>query len=401
MTRLAWLLAFVGLVGILGGPQALVTLVLFVLILGGLVLVHEVGHFWAARRVGVRVLEFGIGIPPRAKVLANRGETLYTLNWLPIGGFVRLEGEADDPALVGHVTTDRTGRLTDVRRDEGSFSAKALPAKAFILVAGVAMNFLVALLLITGITLAGDPTVGIRISQVQPDSPAQRAGLVAGDVIERVNEEAYSWPPFTSVTVLDALRARPDQTVTLSIRHADGSVSAIKATIRSAADIAAGKGALGITIAPGALVVTADGIGHSPSDALSLGWSRTVEASQLIVSGVADLFRNLITSPTTPPGAAGPVGIAVQIGDVFFTLGPVFTLYLVGLLSANLAVVNILPLPPFDGGRLAVIIVKRIAGPRLGPRAERLTLAAGLTFVFLFFVWLTAFDVLRLFGVSP
>ncbi len=383
MNRLGWLLGFVAVVGVLGGWQALVTLLLFLLILGVLVLVHELGHFIAARATGVRVLEFGIGFPPRARVLANRGDTVYTLNWLPIGGFVKLAGEdggdADDPR---------------------SFSAKSTLTKVFILVAGVAMNLVLALVLMLGMALAGDPTIGIGVANVQPDSPAARAGLVVGDVVERVNGEAYSAPPFTELTVLDALRAHPDETVILTVRHSDGSTAEIPATIRSAADIAAGKGALGITRGPA--VVTPGGIRHSPLEAVSLGWSRTVQATQLIVGGVADLFGSLVTNPTEPPpGASGPVGIAVQIGDVFFNLGPLFTLYLVALLSANLAVVNILPLPPLDGGRLVVILLKRFAGPRLSVRAERLTYVVGATFLFAFFIWLTAFDILRQVGGTP
>jgi regulator of sigma E protease len=384
MNRLALLALFVLLVGAFWGWQAVVTLLLFVVILGVLVLVHELGHFVAARLAGVRVLEFGIGFPPRARILANRGETLYTLNWLPIGGFVKLAGEdggdADDPR---------------------SFSAKGTPTKIFILVAGVAMNFVLAFVLLVAVAVVGDPTIGIRISSIQPDSPAQHAGLVQGDVVERLDGQAYSWPPFTSMTLLDALRSHPDEAVILTVRRADGTSTDLQATIRSKADIDAGKGALGITIEPGDLVVTADGIHHDPLGAVSLGWTRTVQATQLIVGGVGDLFRNLVTNPTTPPGAAGPVGIAVQIGDVFFTLGPIFTLYLVALLSANLGVVNILPLPPLDGGRLVVVLVKRFAGPRLSVRAEQLTYVVGATFLFAFFIWLTAFDILRQVGGSP
>jgi regulator of sigma E protease len=366
--------------------QTVFTIALFVFVLGVLVLVHELGHFVAARLRNVRVLEFGIGFPPRARVLANRGETLYTLNWLPIGGFVKLAGEdgtdADDPR---------------------SFSAQGTPTKVFILVAGVAMNFALAVLLLIGIALAGDPTIGIRISTIQPGSPAERAGLVVGDVIEAVNGQHYSTPPFTDMTVLDALRAHPSETVTLAIRHADGSTADVQATIRSAADIAANKGALGITRGPGDIVVTAGGISHSPAEAISLGWSRTVDAAAVVAGGVTDLFRALLTNPTTPPpaGTAGPVGIAVQLGDVFFNLGPYFTLYVIAVLSANLAVVNILPLPPLDGGRLLVILIKRFAGPRVSLRAERLTYAVGFTFLFAFFIWLTAFDILRGTGAIP
>src|SRR4029453_7821563 len=140
-----------------------ITVVLFLLILGGLVLVHEFGHFAVARLARVRVLEFGIGFPPRAKVLRSKGETLYTLNWLPIGGFVKLEGEdgtdADDPR---------------------SFSAQRYPTKMLILVAGVAMKILLAFVIFTGIAWLASPYVGLKFFEVQPNSPAATAGLQPG-----------------------------------------------------------------------------------------------------------------------------------------------------------------------------------------------------------------------------
>jgi len=135
--------------------QSIITIVLFILILGLLVIIHELGHFFTARAFRVRVLEFGIGFPPRAKVLASGGETVYTLNWLPIGGFVKLEGEdGTDPD------------------DPRSFSHQGLPRKLTILIAGVAMNVALAFVIFTGIAWLASPLVGVKFFEVQPDSPA-------------------------------------------------------------------------------------------------------------------------------------------------------------------------------------------------------------------------------------
>ena len=123
--------------------------------------------------------------------------------------------------------------------------------------------------------------------------------------------------------------------------------------------------------------------------------SRTVDALGLIVGGLGQLGDSIVNRPTEPPPVAGPVGIATQIGDIFWQLGPVITLYVAGILSANLAVVNILPFPPLDGGRMLVITLKRIFGERISLRAERLTYVVGFVFLFAFLIWITGFDIAR------
>src|SRR6185369_9395916 len=152
----------------------LVAIVLFVIVLGGIVLIHELGHYLTARALNVRVLEFGIGFPPRAKVLRSKGETLWTLNWLPIGGFVRLEGEdgeaADDPR---------------------SFAAQPLRSRLAILVAGVAMNIILAFAIFFLIALLATPVLGVKIGVIEADSPAASAGLVPGDEIYTVNGQQF------------------------------------------------------------------------------------------------------------------------------------------------------------------------------------------------------------------
>ncbi len=354
--------------------QSIITIVLFIAILGILVVIHEIGHFVTARLANVRVLEFGIGFPPRAKVLRDRGETVYTLNWLPIGGFVKLEGEDGDAA-----------------DDPRSFSVQPWWKKMVILVAGVAMNILLAFVIFTGIALSGDPTIGIRIGTVQPDSPAAAAGLVPGDAIVSIDGAYYS--AFEGESLLVALQDKAGQTVEVGIQHADGTVTTVTTTLRDAEAIAAGQGALGVAgLTPMTTGVT---IPHDPLEAIGIGWERTVDALGLIWRGLGELVSSVVTDPTQPPPVAGPVGIATQIGDVFWQLGPVITLYVAGILSANLAVVNILPFPPLDGGRMLMITLKRLFGARISLRAEQLTYMVGFVFLFAFLIWVTGFDIVR------
>ena len=147
-----------------GFVQSVITIVLFILILGVLVVIHELGHFVTARLAGVRVLEFGIGFPPRAKVLRSKGETMYTLNWLPLGGFVKLEGEdgdaADDPARV--LVEAAAGAPLDPRRRRADERAAGLRRSS------------------PGSRCYGDPTIGFQVGTVQPGSPAEAAGVQSG-----------------------------------------------------------------------------------------------------------------------------------------------------------------------------------------------------------------------------
>jgi regulator of sigma E protease len=358
--------------------QSAVTIVLFFVILGGLVLVHEVGHFVTARLANVRVLEFGIGFPPRAKVLRGSGETLYTLNWLPIGGFVKLEGEDGEEGGA-------------VAADPRSFVRARLPVKLVILVAGVAMNLVVAFVIFTAIAIRGDPALGIRFDGVSAGSPAEAAGLVPGDTIVSVDGRRYS--ALDGPNAIDDLRANAGRTVTIGILHADGRTEDVTVALRVPAN--AEQGALGIEKLSGR---TAGDIHYPPGEAIGLGAQRTVGAFGLILGGLADLGRSIVTDPTTAPPAAGPVGIAVQIGDVLWGLGPLYVLYLTGLLSANLALVNILPFPPLDGGRMVVIVLKSLVGERISLRAERLTYFVGFVALFTFLIWITYFDIARQIG---
>jgi regulator of sigma E protease len=360
-----------------GFAQSLITIVLFVLILGVLVIIHELGHFVTARLARVRVLEFGIGFPPRARVLRNRGQTLYTLNWLPIGGFVKLEGEDGNDAA-----------------DPQSFAAQRLSTKLLILVAGVAMNIVLSFAIFTGIALGGDPTIGFRVGTVQPDSPAAGAGLQSGDVVASVDHRY--WGAFESSSLLEYLRASAGKTVLLGIERADGSRSDVTVTLRSQAQIDQDHGALGIERP--AATTTSQSIHYALGVAIGVGAQRTVDALGLIVNGLGQLGDSIVNRPTEAPPVAGPVGIATQIGDVFWQLGPIITLYVAGILSANLAVVNILPFPPLDGGRMLVITLKRLFGERISLRAERMTYVVGFVFLFAFLIWITGFDIVRSLG---
>jgi regulator of sigma E protease len=401
--------------------QSVVTVLLFILILGALVLIHELGHFVTARWARVRVLEFGIGFPPRARVLGrgkpdpedlarpvvqpalppgiepgspeaaaffdtaaeldpSRQGTVYTLNWLPIGGFVKLEGEDGDNA-----------------NDPRAFSRARLPVKLGILVAGVVMNLLLAFVIFTGLALWGEPQIGVRIGEVVAGAPAAAGGLVAGDTIVTIDGRRYSAFENPEQAILD-LQANGGQAVTLGIVHVDGTSDDVAVVLR--VPTLEQPGALGIRASAVAAVGT---INHSVPEAIEIGAKRTVQAFSLILVGLGDLARSIVNDPTQAPPASGPVGIAVELGNVLWGLGPLYVIYLTALLSANLALVNILPFPPLDGGRMLVIVLKAIPryGRRISLRAEQLTYAVGFVALFTFLIWITVFDIARQVSGTP
>ena len=356
----------------------IVAIVLFIVVLGGIVLIHELGHYLTAKALGVRVLEFGIGFPPRAKILRSKGETLWTLNWLPIGGFVRLEGEDGD--------------ATD---DPRSFGAKPLRVRLAILVAGVAMNIVLAFVLFFLIALLATPVFGVRVGQIEPASPAQAVGLTVGDEIFSVAGERFDL--FGGRSVQQALKGHAGQTVEIGVRHGDGTETAVTATLRPAADTSPTRGALGV----GQLEQTYEYVGHDLGTSVGIAGSELGRWGGLIIRGLGQLIDGLLKDPTAPPPASGPIGIAVSLADIFLSVGPVVTLYVAAILSVNLGVVNILPFPPLDGGRSAVLIIKRLFGARVSLRAERVTYAVGFVVLIAFILWISGFDIARLGDGTP
>jgi regulator of sigma E protease len=359
--------------------QGAIGVLLFIAILAVLVLVHEVGHFIMARRAGVRVHEFGVGFPPRARVLKNDGETLYTLNWLPIGGFVKLEGEDGDSD------------------DPRSFTRASFAKKQIILIAGVVMNLVLALGIMITVAWLPQRVLSIQFEQVQAGSPAEAAGLQPGSKIVAVNGQQYDAFDLGDAIVRD-LRAMAGQTVTLDLVDASGEPYTATVTLRPASEIGPEQGALGISDLKAVLLD--ETFTRPPGDAIATGVQRTVAAFGLILNGLVSLVSSIVNHPTEAPPVSGPVGIAQQVATVFWEAGPVATLYLAGLLSANLALVNILPFPPLDGGRMLMIAIKRIAGTRVSVKAEQATYLVGFAFLFVFLIWITVFDIARLGGAG-
>ncbi|MGA3057531.1 MAG: M50 family metallopeptidase [Candidatus Limnocylindrales bacterium] len=345
------------------------------LILVGLVLVHELGHFIVARLTGVRVLEFGIGFPPKARVLGHDHETEYTLNWLPIGGFVRLEGEESDSD------------------DPRSLSNAPLPSQLLVMVAGVFMNLVAAVLLLFAVAWIFNPMVQPVVATVVPNSPAEAAGIHEGDTLISIDGRTHSLLDFGADPLASwqsELRSRAGQRVTLVLADSSGKQRTVAVDLRVPDD--KHPGALGVSMG-----FSFSYTAGNPVDALGASITGTTKALGLVLVAVGDIGNQIATNPGQgPSGVQGPVGIAQDVGHLLSQNdAPMLLLLLAGILSANLALVNILPFPPLDGGKVAVMVVKRIFGMRGVGALEIATNLIGFGLLMAFIAWISYFDIIR------
>lgn len=356
----------------------IITIVVFVGLLLALVLAHEFGHFIVAKRAGCRVEEFGFGFPPRVWSW-KRGDTLYSINLLPIGGFVKIEGEdMDQPS-----------------QSPTSFSTKSASWRILILSAGVLMNILLAAVLLSVQAGLGSPTLvtpdntaqltdfKTYILEVTPDSPAAEARLTAYDRIVRL--DSIEQP--TVEEVQGYVREKAGQTITLEIERG-GERRQVSVVPRL--DPPADEGALGVSLA-------ATGLQRVPW--WKTPWHGVVRTGQMMVAIVSQfwfLLQQLIRQGMVSETLTGPIGIAVYTNEVT-QLGVAYVLEFAALVSLNLAIVNILPLPALDGGRILFVMIEAIRGKRLPLRYEKLTHTVGFVLLLLLMLAITLKDIVRYF----
>ncbi|HVM58752.1 MAG TPA: M50 family metallopeptidase [Candidatus Paceibacterota bacterium] len=361
-------------------------LLVFIVVLVALILVHEFGHFVAAKLSGMRVDEFGIGFPPRALRLGKRGETEYTLNWLPLGGFVKIYGE------------DGAGSA-----DPRSFVMRPRILQAFTLVAGVAMNLFFAYVLITAALVAGTPRalsadeaarathVQLAVADVLPGSPAAPAGIQPGDIIARamVGDASFdgtSSADFSAFVAKDVAGAP----VTLSVEHADGSmgsVTVIPATGLIPSDPS--RKALGVEVST--IGVISEALGPALIDGAVLAWG----ATKLTAIGLAQFFAGVFTLHANLSQVAGPIGIAGAVGAAS-SAGFGNLLSLMAVISINLALINLIPIPALDGGRLLFVLIEAVTRRPIKPVVAQAFNMVGFALILLLMAVVSVHDIFRI-----
>jgi regulator of sigma E protease len=369
-------------------------IILGVLLLIGVVVLHELGHFYAARKSGVEVEEFGIGFPPRAKVLGEKNGTTYTLNWLPLGGFVKLKGEHD---------SDTT---------PGSFGAARLIDKVKIMVAGVIVNALTAIILFSLIALAGLPKVfenqfsvasdntvvtqEVLIADVSEGSPAAQAGLELRDDVTKISGN-QDFEITSAESLGQATEALAGQNVTVTFNR-NGEEKQVQTVLRDTETVEQSRqtdqpqGFLGVIPVE---YIEQRATWSAPIVGVVFTGQVALETFSVFGNVIADLTRG--DTSTAQENVTGIVGIGDILGQLS-QQGFKSVMLLVALISLSLAIMNILPIPALDGGRLFVTLLFRAIRRPLTQETEERIHGTGFALLMVLFVLITIVDVQRITG---
>jgi regulator of sigma E protease len=378
-------------------------IIIFIIILLVLVLVHEFGHFFAAKRFGIRVDEFGFGFPP--KLFSKKiGETEYSFNLLPLGGFVKIFGESLEEAdfvEVGFLEKDNANKV-DLSR---SFVHKAKWKQAIVLFAGIFSNFLLAWLLFSIGFMSGLPTsvssdnlgfeltdINLVVTSVLVKSPAEAAGLKTGDKIvsvEHLHKTGISdvLKTINPANLKDFVLDHPEEEIHIGyIRGKNPEINTAKVTV-------------GDNKVEPFIGISMDEIGTAklplfPAlwQGLRLDWIMT----QNTAIGLYTLISDAIGGNGSLDSVTGPVGMVGVVGDAY-QFGFVYLLSFAALISINLAIINVLPFPALDGGRLFFLLIEKIKGSPIKPKIANTANMVGFSVLILFMLLITYHDVIKLF----
>ncbi len=333
-----------------------------------LILVHEFGHFLAAKLSGVKVEEFGLGFPPR--LFGKKiGETVYSVNLLPFGGYVKIFGEDGSE---------------ETKRDDKSFSNQPISRRSAIILAGVLMNVILGWFILSLVFTIGAPE-HLMVAEVASGSPAAEAKLKSGDVILEARAGEVLGDPVKSAAFVDLVESAPGE-ISLKLKRGK---DVYDTTLAPRKNPPAGQGPIGVSLVE-------IGFPAEPFfESFYRGLTATFQTLGLVAVGLWTFFSRLFVSPEVLETVAGPVGIFALSAQAGY-LGLVYLFQLLAFISLNLAVLNLIPFPALDGGRFLLLIIEKIKGKPISRRFQIVVNAAGFVFLITLMLIVTWRDVGRL-----
>lgn len=349
------------------------TILLVIIALSLLILVHELGHFLAAKYFGLKVHEFGFGFPP--KVFSKQwGETEYSFNLLPLGGFVKIYGEEVED-------------LDNIEEPDKSLAFQPAWKKSVVILAGVIMNILLAWLLISGVFMVGAPE-HLSIASVAENSPASEAELRSGDVVLEIQgQDQILEDPIASDEFIEFVDNNPGGEFTLTIQRGE---EVFTETLTGRSSPPEGEGSLGVAI------VDMGFEQKSFFNSFIEGAKSTLETTWFVTVAFVGLIGDLFSSSEGVDNLTGPVGIFILAKEAG-ALGLAYLMQLTAIISINLAVLNLIPFPALDGGRFVMTIIEKIKGSPIPKKIEMATNAVGFFLLIALIVIVTINDVGRFF----
>ena len=372
----------------------ILTVVVFILTLGILIFSHEFGHFISAKKMGIKVEEFGFGFPPRIFGI-KKGGTIYSLNLIPVGGFVKIYGE-EQPKI---------GRKIKAKINKKAFYSRPIWQRALVLVMGVVMNLFLAAILLSVVHGIGVPTIidnsslqamptgrqakniQIQIVEVAKNSPAEMAGIKIGDAIKEIKFKDAVTGVVEVDDVQEFIAQYAGEEITVVIQRGK---EVFEKTIIPRISPPEGEGPIGIALAK--------------TGTISYPWYRAIlegfkTTGRLVINFIVlfyELIKNLILRGALIGEIAGPIGIAVLTSQMT-KLGFVYILQFIAIISINLAIINAIPFPALDGGRLLFLLIEKIKGSPVNARVERLVNSVGFALLIALMIFVTFRDITRLF----
>lgn len=356
-------------------------IVLVIIGLSFLILGHEAGHFFVAKLFGLKVDEFGIGFPPR--IAAKKfGDTEYSINWLPFGGFVRISGErgefegiSPEEGSPGAAVSPNATPQLELSEEEKKRLFYNQPAwkKSTIVLAGVFMNFILGWLLIAAVFMIGVPQT-LVISGIQAGSPAAAAGIQAGDIVKGYADSQ------SFINYIDANKGR-SITFTVIRNNKD-----INFTVTPRVNAPVNQGALGVALEEGGAAR------ENPLKAIWNGLEDAAIISWLTLQAFYELIKQIFIHASIPADVVGPVGI-FGIAEETGKIGLAYLLQFLGIISINLMIVNCIPFPALDGGRFLMVIIEKIRGSALSYKVEATINGIGFALLLALMVILTVRDI--------